>query len=325
MLVLLENFDLTVYIFYTLITSAVIYILVALAVKVFCITDPRLRAWLFMLPLLLPVTGYLFLCPLPGQGCSQGDLLWFQVEQLFCRLRGRLSPYWGLFFLIIFALGCLRVGIRLLNYHFLIRRCKLVAPGEAPELEQMVSKLATEAGLSCPRLFWSQGNPYPVCFTFGFREAKIAISRELLQNLTREEIKAVLAHEMGHLAGRDHFLGWLLVVCRDLMAFNPFGYISYRSFLWEREQACDDYARELTQQPLVLAQCLVKLGRLMRQRGTVGFGQPGVAILGKQRGGLLTRRVERLVLPGSSETFWWQDILPVILTAGIILLQAAVC
>ena len=325
MLTFLENFDLTIYILYTLLTAAVVYVLVAMAVKVFSIRDPRLRAWLFMLPLLLPVIGYLFLCPMSGQGCSQGNLLWFQLERLLCRLSGRLSPYWGLFFLLVFGLGCLRVGFRLISYYFLVRRCRPVAVGEAPELEGIVARLAGEAGLNPPRLYWCQGKGYPVCFTFGFHEARIAVSRELLENLTREELEAVLAHELGHLAGWDYFFGWLLVVCRDLMAFNPAGYLSYRRFMWEREKACDDYARRLTREPLVLAQSLVKLGRLMRQRGAVAFRQPGVAILGKQRAGLLSRRVERLVLSDPPENQWWQRILPIIITAGIILLLLAAC
>ena len=102
MLTFLENFDLTIYILYTLLTAAVVYVLVAMAVKVFSIGDPRLRAWLFMLPLLLPVIGYLFLCPMSGQGCSQGNLLWFQLERLLCRLAAG-SPLQGSFFLLVLA------------------------------------------------------------------------------------------------------------------------------------------------------------------------------------------------------------------------------
>ena len=187
---------------YTFITAAAAYVLVALAVRVFAINDPRLQARLYMLPLLLPVIGYLFLCPTSGQGCSQGNLLWYKVEQLFCRLRGQFSPYWGLFFLVIFGFSCLRFVLRLLNYHLLLRRCRPVAAGEAPVLEEITAKLAGEAGLIPPRLYWCEGKRYPVCFTFGFRKAGIAVSRELLQHLTGEELEAVLAHEMGHLAGR---------------------------------------------------------------------------------------------------------------------------
>ncbi|MFY9416551.1 MAG: hypothetical protein WAQ41_05835, partial [bacterium] len=127
------------------------------------------------------------------------------------------------------------------------------------------------------------------------------------------------------LAGRDYFLGWLLVVCRDLMAFNPIGYLSLQNFMWEREKACDDYARRLTSQPLVLAQSRVKLGRLLRQRRAAPLLQPGAPIVGKQRAGLLSRRVERLVLSDPPENQWWQRILPIIITAGIILLLLAAC
>ncbi len=325
MLTLVGNFNLTTYVLYTFITAAAAYVLVALAVRVFAINDPRLRARLYMLPLLLPVIGYLFLCPTSGQGCSQGNLLWYKVEQLFCRLRGQFSPYWGLFFLVIFGFSCLRFALRLLNYHLLLRRCRPVAAGEAPVLEEITAKLAGEAGLIPPRLYWCEGKRYPVCFTFGFRKAGIAVSRELLQHLTGEELEAVLAHEMGHLAGRDYFLGWLLVVCRDLMAFNPIGYLSLQNFMWEREKACDDYARRLTSQPLVLAQSLVKLGRLLRQRRAAPLLQPGAPIVGKQRAGLLSRRVERLVLPGPPETSRWQNSLPILLAAVMLMLLAALC
>lgn len=160
-----------------------------------------------MLPLLLPVIGYLFLCPTSGQGCSQGNLLWYKVEQLFCRLRGQFSPYWGLFFLVIFGFSCLRFALRLLNYHLLLRRCRPVAAGEAPVLEEITAKLAGEAGLIPPRLYWCEGKRYPVCFTFGFRKAGIDLFQKTISLFEEHNINPRVFSEVYDCNSMASFVG----------------------------------------------------------------------------------------------------------------------
>ena len=102
----------------------------------------------------------------------------------------------GLFILLQFALGPLMVrlstGLRYLK------------KGENPWLEGVVGDLCGRAGLPGPRLAVVD-DLTPNAFTFGYsaKNATLAVHRGLLEKLDREEIEAVLAHELGHIKHRD--------------------------------------------------------------------------------------------------------------------------
>jgi len=76
--------------------------------------------------------------------------------------------------------------------------------------------------------------------------------------LAPEELEAVLAHELAHIARRDYLYHWGIVLLRDLLFFNPLTYIICSRLSFERERACDDYGSNLSQR-FRLAKSLVKL------------------------------------------------------------------
>ena len=60
-----------------------------------------------------------------------------------------------------------------------------------------VRKLAERAGIGMPEVAWYEGEPNAFA-TGAFRnDALVAVSSGLLQNMTREEVEAVLGHEVG--------------------------------------------------------------------------------------------------------------------------------
>jgi len=74
----------------------------------------------------------------------------------------------------------------------------------APELYGMVRDLARNAGLPMPRIYIME-NPQPNAFATGRNpnHAAVAVTTGLLENLTREEVAGVLAHELAHIRNRD--------------------------------------------------------------------------------------------------------------------------
>lgn len=74
----------------------------------------------------------------------------------------------------------------------------------APDFYAMVAKLARNAGLPMPRVYLVE-NPNPNAFATGRnpQNAAVAATTGLLSMLSREEVAAVMAHELGHVRNRD--------------------------------------------------------------------------------------------------------------------------
>ena len=83
-------------------------------------------------------------------------------------------------------------------------RANRVEPGTRPDLEAMVQDLARRAELRVPRLY-TIPSEQPNAFATGRnpKNAVIAVTEGLLRYLPRDQVKGVLAHEMGHIANRD--------------------------------------------------------------------------------------------------------------------------
>src|SRR6478672_327737 len=81
---------------------------------------------------------------------------------------------------------------------------KIVSAEEAPELHAMVERLCALAGLPKPRIAIVP-SPVPNAFATGRnpKNAAVAVTDGLLRRLDPQEIEAVLAHELSHVANRD--------------------------------------------------------------------------------------------------------------------------
>lgn len=99
------------------------------------------------------------------------------------------------------------LGIQYLIGPYLVgwtMKIKWVSEKEAPELHQMVTELADKAGLPKPRVGISQLS-IPNAFAFGRtqRDGRICVTQGIINILSRDELKAVLGHEMSHIKHRD--------------------------------------------------------------------------------------------------------------------------
>ena len=85
-----------------------------------------------------------------------------------------------------------------------MHRAHEVDASVAPELHSIVAGLAQRAGLPMPKVYLID-NPQPNAFATGRnpQNAAVAATTGLLQQLTREEIAAVMAHELAHVKNRD--------------------------------------------------------------------------------------------------------------------------
>ncbi len=102
-------------------------------------------------------------------------------------------------------------------------KIKWVSEKEAPELHQMVAELAEKANLPKPRVGISQ-LAIPNAFAFGRtqRDGRICVTQGILNLLSRDELKAVLGHEMSHIKHRDMVILTLISVIPLIMYWLAF-------------------------------------------------------------------------------------------------------
>jgi heat shock protein HtpX len=106
-------------------------------------------------------------------------------------------------------------------------RLHYLKPGENPWLENIVKEIAEKSGLPMPRLAVVP-NDTPNAFTFGrtTSSATLAVHEGLLKQLNQNEIKGVIAHELGHIKHKDY------VVMTILGALPLIAYLIARTALY---------------------------------------------------------------------------------------------
>jgi heat shock protein HtpX len=104
---------------------------------------------------------------------------------------------------------------------------RYLKPGENPFFESTVKELCEKAGVPMPALAVSPDKS-PNAFVFGRsrKSATLAVHMGLLEKLNKDEIKGVLAHEVGHLKHND------MAVMTIVSVVPMLAYMLARSILW---------------------------------------------------------------------------------------------
>ncbi|OPY17408.1 MAG: hypothetical protein A4E69_00012 [Syntrophus sp. PtaB.Bin138] len=104
----------------------------------------------------------------------------------------------------------LAVGMGLVQYFFSDKMvlwstgARIIDENEYPELHRTVEKLCAEADLPKPRIAIMQ-SPVPNAFATGRnpKHAVVACTDSIMRLLKKDELEAVLAHELAHVKNRD--------------------------------------------------------------------------------------------------------------------------
>jgi len=102
-------------------------------------------------------------------------------------------------------------------------RAHEVTPEQEPRLHRMVEEVAGMAGLPKPRVYIVE-NDAPNAFATGRnpKHAVVAVTTGIMRILNEDELKGVLAHEMGHIKNRDILISAIVATMASAVMFIAF-------------------------------------------------------------------------------------------------------
>lgn len=134
---------------------------------------------------------------------------------------------------------------------------------------------------------------FPVLAVVGIFRPKIFVAEIVLASLADNELRAAIAHEYGHLRGRDNLKRTILRICRDLVIL-PIGNGLDLAWAQNAEAVADEFAAcEGNQKALDLASALVKITRIVPTGSSPSL--PVGAYIITDREGDIASRVRRLL------------------------------
>jgi heat shock protein HtpX len=143
--------------------------------------------------------------------------------------RGRYSPTdfalaaLGVLWLPVLLVALAWVGVGYAFHDVMIRAATGARPLEraaAPELYNLLENLCISRGLETPRLYLMESDALNAFASgLGRRTYAITVTRGLVETLTRDELEAVLGHELTHIINRDVRLLIVTVVFVVMISF----------------------------------------------------------------------------------------------------------
>ncbi|MDA4111636.1 MAG: M48 family metalloprotease, partial [Thaumarchaeota archaeon] len=95
-------------------------------------------------------------------------------------------------------------------------------------------------------------------------EKVVAISKSATDALDDEELRSVLAHELGHLVHKDSLRKTLATAYKTAFVFDPIARLVEAAIYRYGELSADEYSARLTGKPAVLASALIKIYETIR-------------------------------------------------------------
>jgi beta-lactamase regulating signal transducer with metallopeptidase domain len=188
-----------------------------------------------------------------------------------------------------------------------------------PDWQQRVDHLVRALGITrrvAVRLADDIASP----FTARLLRPVVWLPLSLIARLPAEQVEALIAHELAHVARLDWLWNGVQCVVESLLFFHPAAWWLSRRIRLEREQACDDLAvaactRSNPEAALALAEALARL-ECDRQH------HPSLVLAAQ--GGSLMQRITRLLSGPSGRSRWrWPAVLLTLAVAGTVLVSQA--
>lgn len=118
----------------------------------------------------------------------------------------------------------------------------------------------------------------PISFAVDADKPIVVMSEDLLSLLKRDELEAVMAHELAHVKNSDTALKALVTAYKAALPHDPVIRLVEAAFHREREMVADETAAKATRKPLSLASALLKIYEAFPKNNLRSYGT--LSILG---------------------------------------------
>jgi len=188
------------------------------------------------------------------------------------------------------------------------------------EIAAIADELALAMGLPRPvEVLESMRVAAPA--VIGHLRPVILVPVALATGLTREQLRAILAHELAHVRRRDYLVNLLQTLVETVLFYHPAAWYVSRRIRIEREHCCDDAALGAGAERLSYAESLLHLAG--RSAGMAGAPAPAVAAAGRGGRSQLRCRIARM-LGRADETARVSCTWPIALVVMVALIAAVV-
>lgn len=241
--------------------SLIAALIVDTALLAWKIEAPAVRQRFRLLVIILPIISFpLYQMITPDRGSAL-----FRLDAFFDIDRWLDLELWGvvpvgLLFLLFLAFTAI---VFLLQEMLPIARHTLSAGGEAlegarPEPESRVTRALEGIPGRKPEVFIIDDEALAMFSSTG-KDPAVYLSGGLVEKLTFDELRAAIAHEIGHIQRSRRPAMVLIFILRMLLFYNPIILMEFRRIAQEEEKICDDVASSLTGDRAALAGALRKL------------------------------------------------------------------
>ncbi|MGV3767790.1 MAG: M56 family metallopeptidase [Chitinophagaceae bacterium] len=163
-------------------------------------------------------------------------------------------PYLSFIYLLLLVGGTVKF-VRSFGY---VRALQLEKHAKMPfEWRLFTRENATILGISKQVHIWlSELADSPV--TVGFFKPMILIPVSMVNQLSAEQMEAVILHELAHIKRNDYLLNILLAVMEGMLFFHPFVHLLGKEIRKDREFLCDDLVLQFRYKPTLYAAALLQ-------------------------------------------------------------------
>jgi len=123
--------------------------------------------------------------------------------------------------------------------------------------------------------------------TVGYIKPIILLPIAALNNLSMQQVEAVLLHELSHIKRYDYLVNFIISIIHTVLYFNPFVKFFMKTIEAERENCCDQLVLQFGYDKVGYASALLTLEKISTQRQVLA-----IAATGKN---YLLHRIEKIV------------------------------
>ena len=220
----------------------------------------------------------------------------------------RTLPYLSVAYLLLVVLLVIRLVHSYLHIYF-IKNHGLKKP--PVEWRLFTSKVALHIGLTKKISLWFSTH-VDVPATIGFLKPMILIPVASINQLTGEQLEAIILHELSHIRRNDYLINLFISIVETVMFFNPFVVLLSKIIKRERENCCDDFVIQYQYDRHAYASALLSLEQFRSQP----FRLAMAATSGKKQ---LLGRVKRIMEASSlnSNFNYGQKLIALFLITGL--------